>query len=72
MIHTKNSWVVRGAIGLTKETTYQNYEEYPTREKARNFARLLKDLGWREVKIYRATEKTFDDKSIHIVLEPVR
>lgn len=70
----KKRWVVRATLQTGGAPDwYQGYEEFKTREKARVYSRLLRELGnWKEIKIFRATERLYDDNSIHIVLDPAR
>lgn len=70
----KKRWVVRATWNLGNEPQwYQSYEEFKTREKARVYSRLLKEMGnWKDVKIFRAVEAEFDDGVVSIYMEPVR
>lgn len=70
----KKRWVVRATLeaGKTPEW-YQAYEEFKTRQRAREYSRLLKELGnWKDVKIFRAVEAEFDGGVVSIYMEPVR
>lgn len=66
----KKRWVVRATLQIGGAADwYQGYEEFKTREKARGYARLLRELGnWKEIKIFRATEVVADNGVTNIYL----
>lgn len=70
----KKRWVVRATLQVGNEQEwYQAYEEFKTRKRAREYSRLLKELGtWKDVKIFRATEVDAGNGFFNIYLEPVR
>lgn len=66
----KIEWVVR-ANNIHHD--YPMHERFNTRAQARDYMRTLRGMGaWESIKLYKSLEKTFDDKSILIGLEPSR
>lgn len=70
---TKKSWVIRADTSVGGGGNHPMHEGFVTREKAREFKRLLKGLGnWKNVKMYRATTVETANGFFNIYLEPAR
>lgn len=69
----KKSWVVRANLAFGGGENHPLHEEFVTRDKARDYKRLLKGMGnWKNIKMYRSTEVETDNGYFNIYLEPAR
>ena len=73
MIAEKINWVIRADVIMNGGNAHPLHETFATREKAREFKKLLRGMGnWVNVKMYRSRELQFKDGSISIAMWPAR
>lgn len=69
----KKTWIIRADIAFGGGENHPMHEAFTVREKARDYKRLLKEMGnWENIKMYRAIEITFGDGSIILTMDLAR